>query len=89
MTESTGHAQVADTVVLSHDGDDSTEASLRKHSYIRYLQRSKAGPVTEGDVWAEFVNCGCGTTEDVQLRVERLEGGTTIGEDTTFHFERR
>lgn len=89
MADAAEQAQIADTVVLSHDGDEDTEHSLQKPSYIRYLQRSKTGPVAVGDVWEEFVNCGCGTTEDVQLRVEGIEGGTAIGETTNFRFERR
>jgi len=82
-------ATAATRVVVSHDGDPDTDASLRKPSYRRYLQRSKAGPVDPGDVWEEFVNCGCGTTEDVSLRVERVDGGGVIDEDTDIVVERR
>lgn len=81
--------QSADRVVVSYDGDDDTVAALRKPSYVRYLQRTKSGPVTVGDVWEEFVNCGCGTTEDVRLRVETVDGGTSIDDDTEISYERR
>jgi hypothetical protein len=52
-------------------------------TYLRYLRYAHAGPVAVGDEWAEFVNCGCASPEDVILRVERIDGGTAIGADTT------
>jgi len=52
-------------------------------SYRRYLHRAHAGPVTVGDEWEEFVNCGCASPEDVRLRVEEVTGGDAIGSETT------
>lgn len=89
VTSVPSDAAVADQIRLSYDGDEDTRTSLEAHSYIRYLQRSKTGPVTVGDTWAEFVNCGCGTTEDVTLRVEAIDGGTVLTEDTTITYEPR
>jgi len=43
-----------------------------------------------GDVWPEFVGVGCcGDTLDVPLRVESVEGGTALTEETTIEFEER
>ncbi|MCU4801770.1 hypothetical protein OB920_15425 [Halobacteria archaeon HArc-gm2] len=52
-------------------------------TYLRYLRYAHAGPAAVGDEWAEFVNCGCASPEDVILRVEAVDGGTAIGADTT------
>lgn len=55
---------------------------MAEDAYVRYLHWAHAGPVTAGEEWTEFVNCGCASPEDVVLRVERVEGGTAIGLDT-------
>jgi len=55
---------------------------IHERPFRAYLVRVHGGPVTEGDEWSEFVNCGCGTTTDVTLRVEAVEGGTRLGEAT-------
>ncbi len=52
-------------------------------SYRLYLHRAHAGPVSVGDEWDEFVNCGCASPEDVRLRVEEVTGGDAIGPETT------
>jgi len=89
-------ASAADRVVVSYRGaavdrdaaDDGFAADHLVHERIHerpfgtYLRRVHGGPVTEGDEWAEFVNCGCGTTTDVVLRVEAVEGGERLGEQT-------
>lgn len=59
------------------------QESMTEHVYRQYLRRAHAGPVTVGDEWDEFVNCGCASPEDVTLRVERIEGGENIGPETT------
>ncbi|MFC6863797.1 hypothetical protein ACFQGE_10005 [Halomicroarcula sp. GCM10025817] len=59
------------------------EENMTEPTYLRYLRWAHAGPVAVGDEWDEFVNCGCASPEDVILRVERVEGGTGIGADTT------
>lgn len=59
------------------------QENMTDHTYRRYLRWAHAGPVAVGDEWEEFVNCGCASPEDVILRVEDVEGGTTIGSDTT------
>ena len=51
--------------------------------YRQYLRRAHVGPVSVGDEWDEFVNCGCASPEDVILRVERVSGGSAIGSETT------
>lgn len=55
---------------------------IRADPFLGYLRRVHAGDVTAGEEWTEFVNCGCGTTTDVVLRVESAEGGTALGATT-------
>lgn len=67
--------------------DDRTAEVLSTHSYRAYLRRAHSGRVTVGDAWEEFVNCGCGATRDVTLRVESTTGGGAIDEETELVFE--
>ena len=72
---------------VDDDGDPTEEddflgKSVRADTFRTYLRRAHAGPVAVGDEWTEFVNCGCGTTEDVCLRVEDVVGGSRIDEST-------
>jgi len=92
---------VADRIVLSFahstaDGDPWSDVDtewiadeLRADSYQQYLRRAHGGPVSVGDEWAEFVSCGCATPQDVVLRVERVEGGTALGDATTLEVQPR
>lgn len=76
-------------MVLSFDpDDDATVAALETDRYRKYLRRAHAGPVAVGDEWTEFVSRGCGSTRDVRLRVEAIEGGGEVGEGTAFAFQR-
>lgn len=80
--------RVATSVVLSfHPPTDRAATELDAASYRSYLRRAHSGPVTESETWDEFVSTGCGTTEEVVLRVESVEGGTAIGEETIFEFQ--
>lgn len=69
--------------------DESTAAALDTDRYRSFLRRSHAGPVAVGDEWEEFVSRGCGSTRDVTLRVESLDGGGEIDGGTMFAFEPR
>ncbi|GCF14496.1 hypothetical protein Harman_24310 [Haloarcula mannanilytica] len=94
-------ASIADRIVLSFapsaaGGDPwsgvDTEwivDELRGDAYRQYLRRAHGGPVTVGDEWSEFVSCGCATPQDVVLRVERVEGGTVLGDTTTLDIHPR
>jgi len=62
---------------------------LRKDTYETYLKRAHEGPVAVGDEWDEFVSCGCATPQDVLLRVERVEGGTELGVETSLAIDVR
>jgi len=57
--------------------------NMTEHTYRRYLRWAHAGPISVGEEWDEFVNCGCASPEDVILRVENIESGTAIGSETT------
>ena len=92
---------VADRIVLSFapsaaDGNPwsgvDTEwivDELRGDSYQQYLRRAHGGPVAVGEEWDEFVSCGCATPQDVVLRVERVEGGTALGDTTALDVQPR
>ena len=62
---------------------------LRTDSYQQYLRRAHGGPVSVGEEWDEFVSCGCATPQDVVVRVERVEGGTALGDATTLTVQPR
>lgn len=82
------HAPTATEVYLSlSPGDDRTAEALDTRPYRLYLHRTRGGPVAIGDQWNEFINCGCGTTRYVVLRVESITDGDSIGDETTFVFE--
>lgn len=79
----------ASRVVLSYDPaaiDDVSrfwvEDELSKESFEGYIRRTRRD-VSEGEAFEEFVSKGCGVPVDVTLRVDRLEGGSEIGEATT------
>ncbi|MFC7203182.1 hypothetical protein ACFQJC_06625 [Haloferax namakaokahaiae] len=86
MTKS--NRQGAETVVLSYTPtDDRTSSALSADSYRAYLRRTRDGPIAVGDEFEEFVNCGCGTTRDVTLRVEAVVGTPVVTRETQFVFE--
>jgi hypothetical protein len=82
----------ADSVGVSYPEDlsDWGRFQVEKDSFVAYLRKTKTGRVRQGDVWEEFVGVGCcGNTLDVPLRVERIDGGETLGPDTEVEFEIR
>lgn len=83
-------AATATRVLLSFaPPDERTAEALDTERYRAYLRRAHSGPVAVGDEWDEFVSRGCGSTRDATLRVEDVEGGETVGEETAFAFEPR
>jgi hypothetical protein len=62
---------------------------MNDSTYLQYLQRAHAGQVAVGEEWEEFVSCGCASPQDVVLHVEAIEGGSTIGFETTIDFVAR
>jgi hypothetical protein len=92
--------QEADRVVVSYrapeapasgDGfedDHIVHENVHERPFRTYLGRAHEGSVAVGDEWAEFVNCGCGSTTDVLLRVEDVSGGDALGESTEIRLVR-
>ncbi len=75
-------------VVLSYPSDlsDWGRDAVDRSSFRAYLRKAH-DEAREGDAWAEFTGVGCcGDTLDVPLRVERVEGGPAITDETTFAF---
>jgi len=71
-------------VVLSHPSDlsDWGRSQLETPWFRAYLRKT-LGTVEPGTVTEEFLDVGCcGSTLDVPLRVERVEGGDTVTEST-------
>jgi len=78
----------ANTVVVSYPADlsDWGRFQVEQQSFRAFLRRTREA-ATAGDVWEEFVGVGCcGDTLDVPLRVESVDGGDRIGDDTAFEF---
>ncbi|WP_238398212.1 hypothetical protein [Halorussus salinus] len=75
----------ADRVVVSYPEDlsDWGRFQVEKPAFVAYLRKTKTDRVRQGDAWEEFVGVGCcGSTLDVPLRVEEIDGGETFGPDT-------
>ncbi len=76
------HVVVSYPADLSEWGRDTVDGS----PFRSYLTKAH-DTASAGDVWEEFVGVGCcGDTLDVPLRVESVEGGERLTEDTTFEF---
>jgi hypothetical protein len=81
----------ATRVVVSYPSDLSEwgREGVEKRAFRSYLAKAH-DTASDGDVWEEFVSVGCcGDTLDVPLRVESVEGGETIDEETEFSFVER
>ncbi|MFC7082303.1 hypothetical protein [Halorussus caseinilyticus] len=82
----------ADRVVVSYPEDlsDWGRFQVEKDAFVAYLRKTKTDRVRQGDVFEEFVGVGCcGSTLDVPLRIEEIEGGETFGPDTAVEFSVR
>jgi hypothetical protein len=80
--------KVAQTITLSYPADLSTWGRDRvEHDSFRAYLRKAHETAEPGETWAEFVGVGCcGSALDVPLRVEAIEGGERITDDTAFEF---
>ena len=88
----TSERGTADRVVVSYPEDlsDWGRFQVEGDPFKAYLRKTKTGKVRQGDQWEEFVGVGCcGSTLDVPLRVERIEGGDGFGPDTEIEFDVR
>ncbi|MBV0900381.1 hypothetical protein [Haloarcula salina] len=84
----TGEAR---TVELSYPADLSGWGRQKvEGSPFRAYLRKVHETAAHGDVWTEFVGVGCcGDTLDFPLRVESVEGGERVTDDTAFAFSER
>jgi hypothetical protein len=81
----------ATRVVLSYpDGlSDWGRDQLTAPRFGTYLRRM-LDSVVEGDEFEEFLDVGCcGNSLDLTLRVETIDGGSTVGPDTEIEFVAR
>ncbi|MFC7072274.1 hypothetical protein ACFQJ7_05225 [Halovenus rubra] len=82
MTETATH------VILSYPADlsDWGRAIVEDTPFRSYLLKAHDTAET-GETWAEFVGVGCcGSALDVPLRVEAVDGGMSLTQETTFEF---
>ncbi|WP_257298268.1 hypothetical protein [Haloarchaeobius sp. FL176] len=78
----------ATRIVLSYPANlsDWSRRQVDTDHYHAWLRRTH-DEVAVGDVWEEFVDVGCcGSTYDVPLRVEAVEGSATMGPDTEIEY---
>jgi len=81
----------ASRVVVSYPADlsDWGRMQLDTRHFRAYLKKVHDEP-RAGESFEEFVGVGCcGNTLDVPLRIERVEGGTRMGEDTEIEYDVR
>ncbi|MFC3959792.1 hypothetical protein [Halovivax cerinus] len=78
----------ADRVVVSYPADLSSwgRFQVEKPSFRAFLRKTR-DVAREGDAWEEFVGVGCcGSSLDVPLRVEDVDGGSRIDADTEIEY---
>ncbi|WP_224267975.1 hypothetical protein [Haloprofundus salinisoli] len=83
--------RIATRVVLSHPENlsDWGRDQISTDRYRGYLRRKLDSPAV-GDTFETFVDTGCcGNSLDVPFRVEALDGGDTVGEETTVEYVER
>ena len=81
----------AERVVVSYPADLSEwgRFQVEKPSFRAFLRKTR-DTAEAGDLWEEFVGVGCcGNTLDVPLRVEDVEGGSRIVDDTEIEYDVR
>lgn len=87
MTES----GAARRVVISYPDElgDWSRRQLEGERFRAYLRRS-LDDLTEGMVWDEFVDVGCcGSSPDIPLRVESVDGQPRMGPETAIEYVER
>jgi hypothetical protein len=81
----------ATQVVLSYPADLTAwdRDQIETPWYLGYLRKTLGEP-SIGDIYEEFVDIGCcGSSREVPLRVEEIEGGSRVGEDTEIEYVER
>ncbi|WP_435347749.1 hypothetical protein [Haloarchaeobius sp. HRN-SO-5] len=84
-------SDTATRVLLSYPADFSGWGRQQVDTvHFRAWLRKSHETADVGDVWEEFVDVGCcGSTYDVPLRVESVEGGHDLDENTTIEYTER
>ncbi|ELY51758.1 hypothetical protein [Natronococcus jeotgali] len=81
----------AERIVVSYPADLSEwgRFQVEKPSFRAFLRKTRDA-ARKGDVWEEFVGVGCcGNSLDVPLRVEAVEGGSRVVDDTEIVYDVR
>ncbi|WP_226011066.1 hypothetical protein [Halomicrobium salinisoli] len=88
-TDETG--QTAERVVLSHPSNLGKHGRdrIRQDYYRQWLRRSRE-TAAPGDEWDEFTDIGCcGSQMRIPFRVEAVDGGDRVTEDTEIEITER
>jgi hypothetical protein len=83
--------RLAASVTISYPADlsDWSRDQLDGRIFRAYLRRKLDRPAV-GDEWEEFVDVGCcGSAHYVGLRIEAVEGGSRVGEETLIEYTTR
>lgn len=84
-TETATRVVISYPTALSDWGRDQVTSSR----YVGYLRKT-VSDVFVGKEWEEFADVGCcGNTLDVPLRIEAVEGGDEMGDETEIEFTER
>lgn len=81
----------ASRIVISYPADvsDWGRDQLATPWFEGYLRKT-LGTVEVGTEWEEFVDIGCcGNSLDIPLRIEAIEGGDTVANDTEIDWTTR
>ena len=88
---SESETEYARRVVCSYPADLSVWGviQIEKPAFRAWLGKT-LGAVERGEVREVFLDAGCcGDTLDLPVRIERVEGGSTVGPETEIEFEER
>ena len=75
-------------IEISYPADlsDWSRRQLDTRWFKAYLRKT-IGTAAVGDEWNEFVDVGCcGSTHDVPLRIESVDGGDAVGPSTAIEY---
>lgn len=83
--------ETATRLVVSYPADlsDWGRYQVEKPAFQAFIRKTWSD-IEEGDIFEEFVGVGCcGDTLDVPLRVETLDDGRQLGDETPIEFVER
>ncbi|WP_254821736.1 hypothetical protein [Haloglomus halophilum] len=87
-TDTAGATGIATSVRLTYDEGEYPEdvrgwvhEGVTDETFLASFRR-RHDTMAEGEIFDEFVSCGCGSPRDVTLRVVAVDGGPRVDEGT-------